>query len=137
MTTTLFYLTLTAGLGVILWIPHAIGMVKFGGDLSIAEAYREAPNNYDKWPAWIRRANRVHINFVENFAPFAVLVIVAHLAIKPDAMGAVALWAQVFFWARVAHAIVYWAGWPYVRTLTFIAGVVAQAALFVVVAGEI
>jgi uncharacterized MAPEG superfamily protein len=64
---------------------------------------------------------------VENLAPFAALVLVAHVAGKADSGTATA--AMVFFWSRVAHAIVHLGGWPYVRTLAFVVGWVAQLAI--------
>ena len=42
---------------------------------------------------------------------------------SPDA-AKVQLGAQLFFWGRVAHAVVYIAGVPYVRTLVFGASIV-------------
>jgi uncharacterized MAPEG superfamily protein len=56
---------------------------------------------------------------VEVFAPFAALVIVAHLTAKANAMTA--FWAAFFFWMRLVHAVVYLLGVPYVRTLVFTA----------------
>ena len=51
---------------------------------------------------------------------FAVVVLVANAAgVSNDAT---ALGASVFFFARVAHAIVYAAGWPVIRPLFFFAG---------------
>jgi uncharacterized MAPEG superfamily protein len=68
-------------------------------------------------PDWAARAKRGHANMVENLAPFAVLVLVAHVAGKANATTA--LGATLFFWSRVAHFVVYTLGIPYVRTLVF------------------
>ncbi len=65
---------------------------------------------------------------METIAPFAVLVIVAHVAGASNEMTA--FWAMVFFLARVAHAVVYWMAIPYVRTLVFAAGLVATLGIF-------
>ena len=128
METHLLYLVLAAGLGIIMWIPPVIGLVTNFGGLPTADSYREVPDAYPECAAWVRRANRAHINYVENIAPFAILVIVAHMLNKgPD----VALWAAVFFYARVAHALVFWAGIPYIRTVAFTVGFIAQVAIFV------
>jgi uncharacterized MAPEG superfamily protein len=66
---------------------------------------------------------------VEVFAPFAALVVIAHIAGKANAMTA--FWAMFFFWMRVAHAVVYLLAIPYVRTLVFTLGFVAVAGIFV------
>ncbi|HUT48590.1 MAG TPA: MAPEG family protein [Alphaproteobacteria bacterium] len=125
MTTDLFYLTLLAGLGLVLWIPHVIAIVLNHGFMSAGD-YREIPEK--ELPAWGRRAKRSHINFVENFAPFAALVIVAHLT--KTANETTALMAMLYFWIRVAHAAVFYLGVPFARTLVFTAGVVVNVVLF-------
>ena len=73
---------------------------------------------------WVRRAERAHANLVENLAPFAILVLVAHVAGKANATTA--LGATLFFWGRVAHAAVYVAGIPYLRTAAFFVGTVGE-----------
>jgi len=79
-------------------------------------------------PLWGQRANRAHLNAVESFAPFAAMVIVAQLAGKADWMTA--FWAASFFWLRLAHAVVYWAAIPYLRTVLFTLGFVCVVGLF-------
>jgi uncharacterized MAPEG superfamily protein len=41
-----------------------------------------------------------------------------------------AFWAMAFFWLRLAHAVVYLLGLPYVRTLIFTLGYVAVVGIF-------
>jgi uncharacterized MAPEG superfamily protein len=60
------------------------------------------------------RAQRAHLNMIENLAIFAVFVIVAQLAGKANATTA--LGSTLFFWARLVYAVVYLAGIPWVRT---------------------
>jgi uncharacterized MAPEG superfamily protein len=79
-------------------------------------------------PLWGKRADRTYVNAVETFAPFAALVLAVHLAGKADAMTA--FWAMSFFWLRLAHAVVYLLGIPYLRTLIFTLGYVAVVGLF-------
>jgi uncharacterized MAPEG superfamily protein len=55
-------------------------------------------------------------------------VIAIHLAGKANAMTA--FWAMSFFWIRLAHAVIYLLGIPYVRTLLFTLGYVAVVGLF-------
>jgi len=68
-------------------------------------------------PAWVERVRRAHANMVENLAPFAVLVLVAHVTGRAN--GTTAFGAELFFAGRVAHLLVYAAGVPVVRTLVF------------------
>src|SRR3954471_22018456 len=76
MKTELFYLLLTALLTGVLWIPVVIGYVKTRGPLT-PESY-EAPST-KTLPNWVNRANRAHVNAVENFAPFAAVVLTAQV----------------------------------------------------------
>src|SRR6266481_1787537 len=114
MSPDLRYLAFTAILTASLWIPYVASQVMTNGPLK--------PKNYTDpvprpLPFWGRRADRAYLNAVENFAPFAALVIIAHIAGKADAMTA--FWSACFFWLRLAHAAVYWLAVPYVRTLIF------------------
>ena len=79
-------------------------------------------------PPWGQRAHRAYLNAIEVFAPFAALVVVAHVAGKADAMTA--FWAACFFWLRLAHAIVFWAGIPYLRTVLFTLAFICEAGIF-------
>ena len=42
-----------------------------------------------------------------------------------------AFWAISYFWLRVAHAVVFLAGIPFIRTLIFVLGYVCIVGLFV------
>lgn len=127
MTTELWYLYLSAILLSVLWIPFIVGQVMTKGPITPDE-YREL-RTVDQFPAWVRRANRAHINLVEQFGAFAALIILAHLTGISTTVTAVA--AAVFFWARILHAIVMLAGITQImlRTLLF---TVAWIALLVI-----
>ena len=124
MTADLTYLTWTAVLAILLWLPYiAGGAGKFG--LLTAADYKLPPDR--ELPAWIRRAHRAHLNLLENLPSFAALILVAHVAGAANSTTATA--AAVFFWARVAQTVVHMAGTPYLRTLTFTVGWAAQLAI--------
>jgi uncharacterized MAPEG superfamily protein len=71
---------------------------------------------------WAGRARRAHLNMLENLVLFAILVLVAQIAGKTNAMTL--LGAQIFFWARVAYAIIYVAGVPWLRTAAWAVSVI-------------
>ena len=125
MTTDLNYLAYTAILTAALWIPYIIAQVMTNGPLAPANYVDPAARPV---PPWGKRADRAYLNAVECFAPFAALVIIAHVAGKADAMTA--FWAACFFWLRLAHAVVYLLGIPYIRTVVFTLGFVSVAGLF-------
>ena len=117
MTTELFYLFLTSVLLTVLWIPHIVGQVTTFGPLK-REEYRTL-RDPGGVPDWVKRANRSHLNLVEQFGAFAGLVVVAHLSDISNDVTAAA--AAIFFYARIAHAVVMIAGWGVfmIRTLIF------------------
>ena len=78
---------------------------------------------------WGGRAARAHRNMLENLVLFAILVLVAVVAGKTNAMTL--LGAQIFLYARVAYAAVYIAGLPWVRTAVWGVSVVGLAMIFV------
>jgi len=125
MSTDLKYLAFTAMLTAALWIPYILCQVMSNGLLQPKNYVDPAPRPV---PLWGKRADRAYLNAVEAFAPFAAMVIVAHLAGKANSMTA--FWAMSYFWLRVAHAVVYWLGIPYVRTLIFTLGFVAVVGIF-------
>jgi uncharacterized MAPEG superfamily protein len=126
MTPDLTYLAWTALLLALLWIPYFIGLTVEHG-FAKPSFYRDP--SLPRLPLWVQRANRAHVNLVQAFAPFAVLVLIAHMT--GQANGATAFWAMVFFWSRVGHAIVHLLGTPYIRSVFFLIGVLAVVMLFV------
>jgi uncharacterized MAPEG superfamily protein len=125
MTTDLTYLAYTAILTAALWIPYIVAQVMTNGFLAPANYVDPTPRVV---PMWGKRADRAYLNAVECFAPFAALVLIAHVSGKADAMTA--FWATCFFWLRLAHAVVYLLAVPYVRTLVFTLGFVSVAGIF-------
>ena len=76
---------------------------------------------------WATRLMFAHDNAVENLVIFAPLVLI--LAQLDYSTQWTALACAVYFWARVAHLIVYTIGLPVFRTLAFTVGFLAQAVL--------
>jgi len=126
VTTDLRYLVYTAILTSALWIPYVVCQVMTNGPLQPPDYVDPAlPRPV---PPWGQRAHRAYLNATEVFAPFAALVVVAQLTGKADTMTV--FWSASFFWLRLAHSIVYWAGIPYLRTVLFTLAFVAEAGIF-------
>ena len=129
MKTELLYLLLTAVLTGVLWIPVVVGYVVTRGPLTPA-AYKVAPTT--PLPSWVNRANRAHQNAVENFAPFAAVVLIAHaIGVSSPVTEAC---AAVYFYARVTHAAIHISGFGQfkARTVVFAVGWAAFITLAVV-----
>src|SRR3712207_4934315 len=63
------------------------------------------------------RLDRALRNFVETFALFAAVVLVAHVTDTHDALTE---WGtRLYFWGRVAYVLLYAAGVPLIRSLVW------------------
>ena len=120
MTMELKYLALVTVLTALTWIPYILNTVVVRG-LVDAVGY---PENPKPLAPWARRMKAAHYNSVENLVVFAALVLTAHAAHISNA--AIASSAMVYFWARVVHLVAYTFGVPWVRTLAFAVGFLAQ-----------
>ena len=113
MTTDLTMLVWSAALALVQML-IAVAGAQSQVDLRILVGNRDTP------PAvagWAGRAQRAHLNLLESLAVFAIAVLVAHVAGRAN--ETTALGATLFFWGRVAYAIVYLAGIPWVRSLVW------------------
>jgi uncharacterized MAPEG superfamily protein len=124
VTTELWWLTLTILMTALFWVPYVlnrVAMTGLGGTLAGG-----APDS-GKLSTWAQRAIKAHGNAIENLAIFAPIVLTAHvLGISNGATRAAVV---VYFFARLAHFVVYTAAIPAARTLTFTAGWLAQIAI--------
>lgn len=126
MTTELSMLVWTTGFTGILWLPYLLAQSNLSGLIvSLGYGYKEPLADL---PAWAQRAKAHHGNAVENLVLFAALVIAAHLTEASNAATAAA--AFTFFWVRVAHAVIHYAGIPYLRSLAFVVGWLALVCIF-------
>ena len=76
-------------------------------------------------PGFAGRARRAHLNMIENLVLFAALVLIAAAAGKANATTAMG--ALIFFWGRVAYAVIYLVGMPWLRTLAWFVSVIGMA----------
>jgi uncharacterized MAPEG superfamily protein len=124
MTRELFWLTLTVILTGLLWVPYVLNRIQIRG-LGGAMAN---PSRDDKPHAeWANRLMFAHDNAIENLVVFAPLILILN-AIDYSSSWTV-LAAAVYFWARLAHIVIYMFGIPVFRTLTFAIAFFAQAVL--------
>jgi uncharacterized MAPEG superfamily protein len=74
------------------------------------------------------RARRAHLNMLESLPLFIALILIAQIAGKADATTL--LGAQLFFWGRVAHWLIYLAGIPWLRTAAWAVSVIGMILIF-------
>jgi uncharacterized MAPEG superfamily protein len=77
---------------------------------------------------WAGRARRAHWNMLESLPLFIALVLIAQIANRTN--GMTALGAQLFFWARLVHAVLYVAGVPWLRTLAWAVSIAGLILIF-------
>ena len=76
-----------------------------------------------------KRLQRLSANMQENLVIFSVVVLAANaIGVSNDST---ALGASIFFFARVAHAIVYAFGWPVIRPLFYFASLYGIALIVI------
>lgn len=126
----LFWLTLSAALTGVLWLPYTLDRIIVRGLMGAMANPRsdDAPQS-----AWADRLIAAHGNAVENLVVFAALVLTAQALGIANATTAFA--AALYFWARLVHAVVYTLGIPVLRTLSFAGGFVAQLLLVLAIFG--
>ncbi len=132
MTRELFWLTLTTAMTGLLWFPYILDRIMVRGLWATLD--NPKPNAKPQSP-WARRLYFAHTNAVENLVVFAAFVLTLN-AMEHSTM-ATAIACAVYFWARLAHALVYAAGLPIARTLAFAIGFFAQAALVLAIFGKL
>lgn len=121
MKAELFYLALVTALTGLLWVPYILDRVAVWG-LTDAVGYPQSPKPQSPWA---QRLMKAHANAVENLVVFAPLVLLAQaMGVTGPAIGTA---AAVYFWARLVHAVAYTFAVPWVRTLSFVVGFLAQA----------
>lgn len=118
----LFWLTLTAIATGLMFLPYILDRIAVRGLMGTMAnpGPADAPQH-----AWAQRAQRAHANAVENLVVFVALVAAAQFAGISSAQTA--LGCQIYFWARLAHYVIYSAGIPVLRTLAFAVALVGEA----------
>lgn len=117
METAYTYLVLSGVLTLLLWTPYIVARIFVWGPLTFLTNYpKNFPAEQPTPPLWAQRAQRAHLNMVETLPAFIAVLVGTDYLIGDSAGLVVGLCAKVFFFARLAHAIVYILGVPGLRT---------------------
>ncbi len=96
--TELGILTCLMILAASLWIPYIVGVTSDPAD---PDNFTR-PGDLSQLRPWVHRAQRAHLNLLEQAIPFAVLVLLLE---RLDGFTALTYWTAIaFFWLRVIHA---------------------------------
>lgn len=100
--TELAVLTYLALFAATLWVPYIVGISRLPAIEGAPDPFLR-PNDLSTLPPWIHRAHRAHLNMLEQFVPFAVLVL---LVDRMEGFTVLTYWTVIaFFWVRAFHAI--------------------------------
>jgi uncharacterized MAPEG superfamily protein len=125
MSTEVFWLLLTVGMTGVFWVPYILDRFATRGIIETLgyPGPKTAPQS-----DWAERMRLAHYNAVENLVIFAPLVLVAQILNIHTSVTAAA--CVVYFFARLAHFVLYAFRVPFLRTLSFLVGWGAQVVLF-------
>ena len=126
MSRELLWLTLTIGLTALIWVPYILDRIMVRG--LWATLANPSRGNKEQSP-WAIRLMFAHDNAIENLVIFAPLVLITDVLNIRNGITAFA--CALYFWSRLAHVVIYTAGWPVGRTAAFTGGFIAQALLLI------
>lgn len=124
ISTELLYTTLTAVFTGLIWVPIIVNrLAEMGPWKALSNPQPDVRPHAD----WAYRLANAHRNAIENLVVFAPLAIIVHILQLSTAATAKA--AAIFFFTRVAHAVIYTFGVPLLRTIAFTIGFFCQVFL--------
>ncbi len=120
MSSEIFWLTATALLAAVLWVPYVLNRI---AELGLMETLGNGGASAVMQHQWAIRARAAHANLTEGLVIFAPLA----LAVEVTGMSSelTATLCAVYFFARLAHVVIYTVGIPVARTLAFATGQVS------------
>lgn len=128
----LTYTALSAALTGSLWVPIIVNRLR---EMGMWKALKNPEPDVRPHANWAYRLASAHRNAIENLVVFAPLALAVHVLDLGTATTASA--AALFFWSRLAHALIYTFGVPLLRTVAFVIGFGAQVTLFLRLAGGV
>ncbi len=125
MTPEIYWLVLVVVLTALQVIPYAVYRI---GKIGLVQVFlNPLPGDAPFEAAWAHRAYRAHMNSFENLALFAPIALA--VVILDSGNAVTAMWAQVFFWARLLHWPMTITKAPFLRTISYFVGLYATLAI--------
>lgn len=130
LSSELHYTALAAALTGCLWMPIIVNRLR---EMGVWQALRNPQPDVRPQADWAHRLAHAHRNAIENLVVFAPLALTVHLLGLGSSGTALA--AALFFWSRLAHAVIYTFGVPLFRTFAFLIGFGSQATMLLRIFG--
>lgn len=124
MTKELYWLVMTVLMTSVMFLPYIVNRMREHGVW--AALWNPQPDTRPK-AQWAERMMRAHTNAVENLVIFAPLVLALQAMDISTPLTATA--CMVYFFARLAHPVLYGFAVPLLRTVAFVIGFGCQLIL--------
>ncbi|MFQ5622243.1 MAG: MAPEG family protein [Paracoccaceae bacterium] len=125
--------TVLSGLWIaIAWVPYIVDRIMVRG---LMGALANPSPDLKPQSAWAQRAKAAHTVAVETFVAFAPLAVLASIRMPED--GYPGILAATYFFAMLAHYIIYSIGIPVLRTVAFALAALSTVAIALRVLGWI
>lgn len=119
MENALLWIVFTVGFTAIMWMPYILNVIARMGLKALT--FEPRPVLAD----WAQRAQRAHLNAVENLVIFLPIAVLYYVLTK-DNTGCFAYLCMGYFVVRVIHYFAMLFKIPFVRTVAFAGGWVVQ-----------
>ena len=129
MSIELTMLALSVALLFVLVIIQAAAGAAAQGAMTMANA-RDNLGPPSVWQARTKRCVDKHREGLILFAPLVLIASQQGISTSLTVLG-----AQLFFYSRVAHAVVYLAGLPYIRPIFWLVGIIGTIMIFLALFG--
>ena len=124
LTTEVYWLLLTILMTALMWVPYIFNRII---ELGVVPAFMDPFGHTKAKAAWANRMMAAHVNAVENLVLFAPLVVL--LTMLNAGTTSTALAVQIYFFARLAHFLLFTFAVPLLRIVSFLVGFAVQMTL--------
>jgi len=125
-----YWLVLTILMTAIMWVPYVVNRIL---EMGVVPAFMDRYGVTEAKAAWANRMMAAHVNAVENLVLFAPLVILVAMFNASTADTAIAV--QIYFFARLAHFLLFTFATPLLRVVSFLVGFGAEMVLVIALIG--
>jgi len=128
MKNEIYWLVLTIIVTSLFWVPYILDRMF---EHKLIPALRNPNRDVRPKSQWANRLMYAHENAVENMVLFAPLVLlIQYLNLSTQATITAAM---VYFFARITHVLCYTFGVPFIRTIAYFVGWLAQTYMAIII----
>jgi uncharacterized MAPEG superfamily protein len=113
-----------------MWVPYVVNRIL---EMGVVPAFMDRYGVTEAKAAWANRMMAAHVNAVENlvlFAPLVILVVMFNAGTADTALA-----VQIYFFARLAHFLLFTFATALLRVVSFLVGFGAEMVLVMALIG--